>query len=283
MKVGLFPGQGIEGRQLLAALPDEHVRMREAYKLLGFDLRRAVERSVERVPTIVAQPAILTAGVIAFQSRVEEGARYDYLLGHSLGEFTALVAGRAISFPQGLRLVAARARAMRRAANRSEGGMAAVLGFSSERVHEFAARNALVVANDNSSRQVVVSGSEVGLAGIARDVARAGGRVVRLSVEGAFHSPAMAPALPDLDEALTHVAIRQPVVPVVSNVTARPYRAPGEIRRMLLHQLTGKVRFRESVEWLVTEGATDFEDLGPGRVVNGLIRANLKTPEVARA
>jgi len=282
MKVGLFPGQGIDKAGVLAALPEDHVRLREARRLLGYDLRRAVERSGRTIPTRIAQPAILTAGVIAFEGAVAEGDRFEWLAGHSLGEYTALVAAQAISFPQGLRLVAARGEAMKRAANRSEGGMVAVLRLDLDTVEAIARTNDVVVANDNTADQVVLSGDERGLAGAARDVSANGGRVVRLPVEGAFHGPAMDPAVDALDDALTHVMVRQPRIPVVSNVTERPYRAPGEVRKMLLRQLTGRVRFRGSMEWLRDQGVDEYRDLGPGRVVEGLARSVFGTREVAR-
>jgi [acyl-carrier-protein] S-malonyltransferase len=283
MIVGLFPGQGVDKRLLLEALPENHVRLREAHKLLGFDLRRAVETGGPRLATTIAQPAILTAGVIAFESALASGSHFDYLLGHSLGEYTALVAGGAISFPQGIRLVAARADAMRRAANRSVGGMAAFIGMPRDRIDGLASSHGLVVANDNSPTQIVLSGSEEGLAEAAREAVDADARVVRLQVEGAFHSPFMAPAVSALDEALAHVIVRQPVVPVLSNVTARPYRAPGEIRKMLLEQLTGTVHFRGAVEWLVGAGMTDHIDLGPGRVVGRLVQATTGDRAAAHA
>ena len=283
MKAGLFPGQGLDASVVLEALDPAHPRVESANQLLGYDLVGRVAQVARRVrgvlPTSLAQPAIFTAGVIAFDEAVAGDERFDYLAGHSLGEYTALVAARAIEFGPGLKLVLARGEAMQRVTRRSPGGMAALLGLGLRDAEEIAAAHGLTVANDNSPTQVVLSGDSEALATAAEATRAKKGRCILLSVEGAFHSAAMTPASDALLDALVDTEIRSPLVPVVSNVTARPYRAPGEIRKRLVEQLTGRVRFRESILYLAQRGVSEFVDLGPGDVVGRLARATVRTSE----
>jgi [acyl-carrier-protein] S-malonyltransferase len=165
---------------------------------------------------------------------------------------------------------------MRDAARAAGGGMAAVKGLGLAELQEACAQAGAVVANDNSPAQLVVSGPEGALAEVARLVREREGRCLLLAVEGAFHSPAMAPAAGPLRDALDRVDLRMPAARVVANVTARPYRAPGEIRSLLVRQLTERVRFRESAEWMAAAGATEFVDLGPGRVAGKLADATVE-------
>ncbi len=287
MRAGLFPGQGLEPAVVLGALPERHPLLEHADRLLEYDLRRAVQRVARRshsvLPTDVAQPAIFVAGLIAYELATEEGTSFDYLAGHSLGEYTALVAAGAIPFSHGLRLVATRGAGMKRAASLSEGGMAAVMGLSIAQVEAVGIQAGVTFANDNSPRQAVLSGRTDALTRVARIARTFGGRTILLPVDGAYHSVAMAPAETQLAEALEITDIRSPRLPVVSNISAAPYRAPGEIRKLLLEQLTHKVRFRESIEWLADNGVTEFVDLGPGRVVGRLATASVPRREVTRA
>ena len=274
MRAGLFPGQGLDARAVGDALPADHRLLARANEVLGYDLRQAVRKAPRaKLRTRVAQPAIMVAGLISYQRAVSEGRRYHYLAGHSLGEYTALVASGAIRFRDGVGLVAERAAAMEKAARVAPGGMAVILGLDVIEVEGLAARTGVTVANDNSPVQVVVAGTEDSLARVATLAQAVGARCIRLSVEGPFHSKAMEKARDALDDALTQTEIRLPRVPVVANATARPYRIPGEIRKLLAQQLTGRVRFRESIEWLAAAGVKDFEDLGPSRVVEGIARA----------
>lgn len=274
MRAALFPGQGIDARAVRTALDPAHPRVQQASQVLGFDLVRRVEQATRTsrgvMPTTVAQPGIFVAGVAAYEERLAAGQSFDYLLGHSLGEYTALVGAGAIPFGHGLKLIAARARAMHRAALSGRGGMAAVLGLDPEDLSLIAARHRLTIANDNCPGQAVISGDRAALAAAAEDARLAGGRSILLNVEGAFHSGAMDPAAGDLDAALMSTEVRMPAVPIVSNVTAQPYRAPGEIRKLLLAQLTGRVRFRECLLFLAERGVTEFVDVGPGEVVRRL-------------
>ena len=287
MRAGLFPGQGLEPATVLRALPHRHPHVVTASSLLGYDLRRKVAQVVRNsrpmLPTDVAQPAIFVAGIVSFEDHVERGIGFDYLAGHSLGEYTALVAAGAIPFSHGLKLVAARGKAMKRAASLGDGGMAAVMGLTTERVEELCTETKTTFANDNSPTQAVVSGGNDALADLAERVRSLGGRTVLLPVDGAYHSDAMTAAAAQLADALDATDVRCPRIPVIANVTAAPYRAPGEIRKLLVEQLTHRVRFRESVERLARAGVDEFVDLGPGRVVGRLAAATASLREEVAA
>ncbi len=277
MRAGLFPGQGLDPSTVAAALPDGHDLLERAKDLLGYDVKRRVQQVANRsrpvLPTDLGQPAIFLAGVISFEEARERGERFDFLAGHSLGEYTALVAAGSIHFAQGLRLVAARGLYMHRAGARGAGGMAAVLNVSFEETESVCAETGVALANDNSPNQVVLSGPAENLSRAALSVRSLGGRIVRLPIDGAYHSEAMEPAVAELATALAGTEVRSPEIPVVSNVSAAPYRAPGEIRKLLARQLTARVRFRESISWLVDNGVTEFVDMGPGNVVGRLADA----------
>jgi [acyl-carrier-protein] S-malonyltransferase len=257
-----------------------------ANEVLGFPLRRRVQIAVQtgsKLNTVLAQPAIYVASMVAYRRATEEGETFDFFAGHSLGEFAALAAGDAFSFRQGLGLVKTRASAMERAARANPGGMAAIIGLGRDKVDDLAARSGLTVANDNAPGQLVVSGTDEGLAAAATIVATEGGRVVRLEVSGPFHTSAMDVAAEELKVALEATDIRSPRIPVLSNLSAAPYRAPGEIRQLLIQQVNSPIRWRSCVEWLWENGAREFVDVGPGRVVDGLARRTLRGLEVAVA
>jgi [acyl-carrier-protein] S-malonyltransferase len=279
MTAGLFPGQGVSAAAVLDALPRKGELLATANDVLGYDLRRKVEIAARRkgatLPTLVAQPAILVAGVVAWQAARDEGRAWTCYAGHSLGEYTALVAGGALRYEDALAAVKVRAEAME-SAGKGGGGMAAVLGLGLEAVAEIAARAGVSVANDNAPGQVVVAGSEQGLAEAGALVRAAGARSVLLQVSGPFHTEAMAPAAPRLAAALEAIEVATPAVPVLSNVTARPHTTPSEIRRLLVLQLTHRVRFRESLEWLWSDAVREVEDFGPGDIVAGLAQRTFR-------
>lgn len=272
MSAGLFPGQGVPSAAILEALPPGDPMLDLADETLGYGLRNKVEVGgrASTLPTKIAQPAIFVASLISCQAMLKRGARFSHLIGHSLGEFAALAAARALSFSDGLKAVAIRGEAMHKAAQRRQGGMVALLGATHEVLCEIADKAGVVVANDNSPKQIVVAGSDEALETVAGLARSHGARAVRLPVEAPFHTAAMSPAEEALSEVLFAIQIRSPKVPVISNVTARPYRSPGEIRRMLVTQLTTPVRFRESVTVAWDLGARDFVDVGPGAVVGRL-------------
>jgi [acyl-carrier-protein] S-malonyltransferase len=269
----MFPGQGVPVRTVLEALPKAHPLLEKASETLCFDLRKRVEQVSRReravMPTSLAQPAIFTASLIAHS---EHNDHIDCFLGHSVGEYAALVAGGAMSFEQGLCVVAVRGDAMDKAARACDGGMAAILDLSFDQAEEIASASSATIANDNSPRQVVLAGGHEALVDAAERARARGGRAVRLDVTGPFHTPQVGSAAPFLRDALEHISIRSPRVPVISNVSATRYRHPGEIRRLLIEQLTGRVRFREALEGLWLEGVRDFHDFGPGQVVARLAR-----------
>lgn len=274
MRVGLFPGQGIPSQAVLEALPQGDPLLGTANDILSYDLRRKVEIAARQpkasLPTSLAQPATFTAGIISWRRAQDDGRGCGFWAGHSLGEYAALVAGEAITFEGGLQAVAVRGEAMQEAARTTPGGMAAILGLEFDDANAIAERAGVELVNDNAPGQVVLSGSEEGLAAAAGLVRSAGGRAVLLGVTGPYHTAAMKPAAPALEAALAAIEVRQPSTPVVSNVTARPYSSPDEIRTLLVQQLMTRVRFRESLEWLIEQGADTYEDFGPGRVVAGL-------------
>lgn len=276
MRLGLFPGQGIPAKAAFEALPASDPLIQTAGEVLGYDLRQKVgiasRRAKATLPTSLAQPAIFTAGVIAWRAAQSNGQTFDWLAGHSLGEYTALVAGDAMSFEEGLLAVAARGEAMNDASRVTPGGMVAILGLSFDTAQEIADRAGLVLANDNAPGQVVLSGAEDALADAAGLVRSEGGRAVLLEVSGPFHTPALEPAVPALTEVLESIEIRTPRIPVISNVTARPHNDPGEIRSLLVEQMLSRVRFRESLVWLWQQGAREYLDLGPGLVAAGLAK-----------
>lgn len=285
--VALFPGQGIPANDVLGALPDKHALLDVANGVVGHDIKRKVEIASRRgnapLPTSVAQTAIFVAGMIAWTDAPEEDRPIDFMAGHSLGEYTALVAAGAMSFKTGIEVVEARGRAMQIAARAAGGGMAALLGFSLAEAENIAAQSGTVVANDNAPNQVVISGTEDALSEAAAAARARGGRAVLLQVSGSFHSASMEPAAFGLQKALDYAEVAMPEIPVISNVSARPYRSPGEIRKLLTQQLTGRVRFRESIRWLAQQGVTSCRDFGPGRVVAGLFTRTTEHREVARA
>jgi malonyl CoA-acyl carrier protein transacylase len=272
-RVALFPGQGIPARTVLESLPEDHELIGRANEILGYELRKRVEIAARRkgavIPTALAQPAIFVASLVGYE-RAVRGARFDAIAGHSLGEYPGLVAGGAMSFEAALTVVQVRGDAMEKAARTAPGGMIAVLGLGEDDVERIRVTADLSVANDNAPGQVVLSGPEERLtvaAGLAKSL---GGRSVLLQVQGPFHTSAMGPAVKELEDALDHVEVRSPRLPVVSNVSARPYKAPGEIRKLLVLQLVHRVRFRECLEWVWSRGVRDYVDVGPGDVAAGL-------------
>lgn len=284
MRAGLFPGQGIPAGTVLEGLPEDDSLVTEAQMTLGYPLRRRVKITARRkgalLATELAQPAIFVASVRAWR---EADAHFDFYAGHSLGEYSALVAGGALSFTDALEIVSVRGEAMNAASKNAPGSMVAVLGMGVDAAADIAERAGVQVANDNAPDQVVLAGPEAGLEKAAALVSEAGARSVLLEVSGPFHTEGVAAAADDLRQVLTSVDVRQPEVPVISNVTGRPYGSPDEIKELLVTQLTHPVRWRESVEFLWSQGARDFVDFGPGKVVAGLASRttrNLKKKEV---
>ncbi|MFN2433544.1 MAG: ACP S-malonyltransferase [Gemmatimonadota bacterium] len=279
----LFPGQGSQAPGMGRSLAAPHAAAREAFaeadEALGFELERLMFEGPldELTRTENAQPALLAHGVAVARVLALGGTQPAAAAGHSLGELTALVVAGALGFGDGLRIVRRRGELMAEAGRSRPGTMAAVLGLSDREVEAACAEAAdggvVVAANLNAPGQVVISGDPAAVAR-AGELARERGarRVVPLQVSGAFHSPLMAPAADGLRAALEGVALGEPRIPVVSNVTARATSSADEVRRRLVEQLTSPVRWHESLLQLVALGCIDFVECGPGRVLTGLAR-----------
>jgi [acyl-carrier-protein] S-malonyltransferase len=258
---------------------------------LGWDLAETLRMASpdELRQTYIAQPAIFCVSVAALRALEAAGVpRPAYVAGHSLGEFSALVAAGALSFEAGLLLVARRAEAMQRAADARPGSMSSVLGLSAEgvemAVEATAQGQVLAVANDNAPGNVVVSGEWTALVRLPAAAKELGARrVVPLNVGGAFHSPLMAPAVEVFEPHLAAAPLRDPAIPVVANATAEPVSDADELRRLLARQLTGRVRWTESVRRMAALGVDTFIEVGPGTVLSGLIKRTVEGTRVLAA
>ena len=279
-KAFVFPGQGSQFPGMCKDLYDAHAEAREmcqaADRLLGFSLTGVMfEGTAEDLKqTKVTQPAVFLHSVVAQQLMTVE--RPKMVAGPSLGEFSALVACGALRFEDALLLVSARAQAMQAACEANPGTMAAVLGLPDEQVDEIckAQKDGVVVAaNFNCPNQVVISGEIDAVEAACVALKEAGARrALRLPVGGAFHSPLMQPAAEDLKAAILKTEFRKPFCPIYQNVSAKAETEPEIIRENLLKQLTAPVRWTQSVQNMIADGATEFYEFGPGDVLKGLIR-----------
>lgn len=280
MKAFVFPGQGAQfvgmGKDLYDNNAVAHEMFEKANDILGFRITDLMFAGTDEDlrQTRVTQPAIFLHSVILAKTLGEE-FKPDMTAGHSLGEFSALVAAGALNFEDGLRLVSARAMAMQKACELKPSTMAAVLGLADEVVENVCAEveGVVVCANYNSPGQIVISGEIEAVAAASEKLSAAGARrVVPLKVGGAFHSPCMEPARAELAEAIAATEIHEPVCPVFQNVDAQPHTDPAEIKANLIAQLTAPVRWTQSVRNMVAAGATEFVELGPGKVLQGLVK-----------
>lgn len=281
MKAYVFPGQGAQFVGMGKDLYDQHPLAKEYFEkandILGF---RITDLMFEGTPedlkqTKVTQPAIFLHSVIS-AIVLGEDFKPEMVAGHSLGEFSALVAAGALSFEDGLVLVSKRAMAMQKACEIEESTMAAVLGLSDEDVEEVCdtIKDCVVVpANYNCPGQLVISGSLEGI-DKACELLKAKGakRALKLPVGGAFHSPLMQPASEELMAAINSTNFQKPVCPVYQNVNAYPQDEPESIKQNLIAQLTAPVRWTQTVKNMITDGATEFFELGPGDVLKGLVK-----------
>ena len=280
MKAFVFPGQGSQFPGMCKDLYDAHAEARElcqaADRLLGFSLTDVMFNGTaeDLKQTKVTQPAVFLHSVVA--QRLMTIEKPDMVAGHSLGEFSALVACGALRFEDALLLVSARAQAMQAACEANPGTMAAVLGLPDEQVEEICKNHkdgVVVAANFNCPGQIVISGEEAAIDAICPVMKEAGARrALRLPVGGAFHSPLMAPAAEDLKAAILKTEFSKPFCPIYQNVTAKASVEPEIIRENLLAQLTAPVRWTQSVQNMIADGATEFYEFGPGDVLKGLIR-----------
>jgi len=286
----VFPGQGSQAPGMGLAWADSTEIYGWASAVLGWDLTEMLRSgSADQLrQTYVAQPAIFCVSVAALRALEEAGVRPEYVAGHSLGELSALVASGAISFEAGLTLVARRAEVMQRAADANPGSMSSVLGLSVEGVEmavaEAAEGGVLAVANDNAPGNVVVSGEWRALERLPVAAKELGAkRVVPLNVGGAFHSPLMAPAADAFRSFLAAAPLRDCSVPLVANATAQPTTSAAELRELLGRQLTGRIRWTESVRRLADLGVDTIVEAGPGTVLAGLVKRTVKGVRVLPA
>lgn len=279
MKAFVFPGQGAQfpgmGKDLYEQNPEARAMFDKADEILGFSITDLMFNGTDEDlrQTKVTQPAIFLHSVALAKSLGEE-FKPDMTAGHSLGEFSALVASGALSFEDGLRLVAARAKAMQKACELKPSTMAAVLALPDEKVEEICAGvdGVVVCANYNCPGQIVISGEEDAIDQACAKALEAGAkRALKLKVGGAFHSPCMEPARAELAAAIENTQFSVPVCPVYQNVDARPHTDPAEIKANLVAQLTAPVRWTQSVQNMIADGATEFVELGPGKVLQGLV------------
>lgn len=279
MKAFVFPGQGAQFSGMGKDLYSSHSKAKELFEIandvLGFRITDIMfEGSAEELKqTKVTQPAIFIHSVIL--SKCIEEFNPQMVAGHSLGEFSALTAAGSLSFEDGLKLVYQRAMAMQKACELEPSTMAAILGLEDGRVEEIcsATPGVVVPANYNCNGQLVISGSVDSVTKACEELKAAGAkRALILAVGGAFHSPLMEPARQELATAIENTEILAPVCPIYQNVDALPHSNPIEIKKNLIDQLTAPVRWRQTVENMFADGGREFVELGPGNVLQGLIK-----------
>ncbi|HSQ44946.1 MAG TPA: ACP S-malonyltransferase [Ginsengibacter sp.] len=276
----IFPGQGSQFIGMGKNLYDEDEQARllfeRANEILGFAISDIMffGTAEELKQTNVTQPAIFLHSVIAFKTLTND--KPDMVAGHSLGEFSALVANKCLSFEDALKLVSVRAKAMQKACEINPSTMAAVLALDDKKVEEICAsitNEIVVAANYNCPGQIVISGSIKGIDEACKLLKDAGAkRTLILPVGGAFHSPLMQPAKEELAKAIEKTAFNSPVCPVYQNVVAKAVTDSAEIKANLISQLTGPVRWTQTVEQMIADGATRFTEAGPGKVLQGLVQ-----------
>ncbi len=281
MKAFVFPGQGAQfvgmGKDLYEQSAQAKELFEKANEILGYRITDIMFDGTDEElrQTKVTQPAVFLHSVISALCSNEE-FNPDMTAGHSLGEFSALVAAGALSFEDGVRLVYARAMAMQKACEIEPSTMAAIIALPDEKVEEICASvegEVVVAANFNCPGQVVISGSVPGIEKACELMKEAGAkRALPLKVGGAFHSPFMEPAREELAKAIEATNIATPKCPVYQNVDAQPHTDPAEIKANLVAQLTASVRWTQSVEKMIADGATEFVECGPGKVLQGMIK-----------
>lgn len=282
-KAYVFPGQGSQypgmAKDLYESNEIARMMLERANEILGFRITDIMfEGTAEELKqTRVTQPAIFLHSVV--MARCLQDFTPDMVAGHSLGEFSALVAAGAIDFEDGLKLVSVRAEAMQKACEMNPGSMAAVLALETEKVEEICStcEGTVIPANYNCDGQIVISGEKEAVEKACIKMKEAGAkRALPLPVGGAFHSPLMEPARAELAEGIEKTVFRTPTCPIYQNVTALPSTDPEEIKRNLLAQLTAPVRWTQSVRNMAADGAEEFIELGPGTVLQGLISKILR-------
>ena len=279
MKALVFPGQGSQfvgmGKELYESRKDIKDLMESANDILGFDILSIMFNGTEEdlKKTKVTQPAIFIHSLAAVKAVDTIGA--GMVAGHSLGEFSALVANGALSFKDGLELVYQRALAMQEACDANPSSMAAVLGLEDEKVEEICAQieGIVVPANYNCPGQLVISGETIAVEKACEALKAAGAkRALLLPVNGAFHSPLMKPAQHKLAKAIENTKFNKPIIPIYQNITTTAVEDPEEIKKNLIAQLTGPVKWTQTVRNMIADGAESFVEVGPGKTLQGLIK-----------
>lgn len=273
----VFPGQGSQavgmGKDIYDNVPEAKELFEKANEILGFRITDIMFAGTpeELKETKVTQPAVFLHSVILAKAL---GVKPDAVAGHSLGEFSALVVAGALSFEDGLKLVSKRAMAMQKCCEQQPGGMAAVLGLDDKTIEDVCAsiEGIVVAANYNCPGQLVISGADAAVDEACAKLKEAGARrALRLPVGGAFHSPLMEPARQELEAAIAEAEFFTPTCPVYQNVDAQPYTDAEAIKKNLIAQLTAPVRWTQIAEKMIADGVTEFTELGPGNVLQGLI------------
>ncbi|WGK65498.1 ACP S-malonyltransferase [Croceiramulus getboli] len=291
MKAYVFPGQGAQftgmGKDLYDNYPVAKDLFNQANTILGFDIAKIMfEGSADELKeTRVTQPAIFLHSVI-LKEVMGDGFQPDMVAGHSLGEFSALVANGTLGFEDALKLVSQRATAMQKACDRVPSTMAAVLGLDDEVVEAVCAGvdGTVVAANYNCPGQLIISGEVKAVEEACERLKDRGAkRALLLPVGGAFHSPLMEPAREHLAKAIEHTEFRTPHCPVYQNVSTFAVTNPAEIQKNLLFQLTAPVKWTQSVQHMIKDGATEFIEVGPGKVLQGLVKKIERTMVVSSA
>jgi [acyl-carrier-protein] S-malonyltransferase len=291
MKSYIFPGQGAQfigmGKDLYEHSSSAKDLFDRANEILGFRITDIMFSGTDEdlKQTNVTQPAIFLHSVI-LAKELKSNFNPDMVAGHSLGEFSALVAAEALSFEDGLRLVSARANAMQKACEIQPSTMAAILGLDDFTVEDICQRvsDVVVPANYNCPGQLVISGSIEGVDKACELLLAAGAkRALKLNVGGAFHSPLMELARVELQAAIENTEIKEPICPIYQNIDAKPYKDVPSIKHNLIAQLTGAVRWTQTVEKMLHDGATSFVEVGPGNVLQGLVKKVDRTVETSSA
>ena len=291
MKAYVFPGQGAQfsgmGLDLYEKSPEAQDLFNQANDILGFSITDIMfEGSAEDLKqTKVTQPAVFLHSVI-LSKVLGDSFKPDMVAGHSLGEFSALVANRTLSFEEGLKLVSQRAQAMQKACELEPSTMAAVLGLEDEMVESVCSETEgiVVAANYNCPGQLVISGAYEAVERACKNLKERGARrAMILPVGGAFHSPLMEPARKDLAAAIENSTFNKPICPVYQNVSTFAVNDPEDIKKNLVFQLTAPVKWTQSVQNMIKDGASEFIEVGPGKVLQGLVKKIERSMETSSA